>query len=205
MVAIVYLLHRYQQAIKEHQRRRLKKKIACLLRIKLSSRTRNYLITASLGNSNNCAWQRLYHGPDEGSFIASTSLTRSAFQVLLGEFNKCYVVKSGGGKRGRPPKATYKSTVLGLLLCFYTGTSDSSSLCREFGIPPATLNRLLANGEAALFESLTRLPDAQVRWPSFADQVEWGQLIQLKEPLLKHKFGFVDASGTPDSDPDSAS
>ncbi|KAJ3060415.1 hypothetical protein HDU98_003607, partial [Podochytrium sp. JEL0797] len=191
LFSILVCIRYARAARKRHERRALLKK-AVLLRAKASIRTRNYLICGSLGETDDCAWQRLYHGPDEGSFIASTSLSRAAFQQLLEEFSKHYVVKSGHRKRGRPPKATYKSTVLGLILCYYTGTSDASSLCREFALPPATFYRLLHNAEAALNLALKSLKDAQIRWPSFDEQREWAELLRLKEPLLLCKFGFVD-------------
>ncbi|ORY34188.1 hypothetical protein BCR33DRAFT_511598 [Rhizoclosmatium globosum] len=192
MLVLFHLLKQRHLAQERRHNRQQKRQLAMMLRIKLSIRTRHFIKTTSLGNANASAWQHLYHGPDEGSFVVSTSLTRAAFQTLLAEFSKHYNVKSGPGKAGRPPKATYKSTILGLLLCFYTGTSDGASLCREFAMPPSTLYRVLHNAEVALDKALRSLKDAQIRWPTYAEQVEWGWLVERKESVVKCKFGFVD-------------
>jgi hypothetical protein len=50
----------------------------------------------------------------------------------------------------------------------------------------------MRSGEIALYRALQDLPDAQVRWPSLALQKRWSGFITEKEPLVKHKFGFID-------------
>jgi hypothetical protein len=59
-------------------------------------------------------------------------------------------------------------------------------------MPPATLSRLLQNAEIALNKALKSLKDAQIRWPTFQEQMEWSVLLEEKEPLVVFKFGFVD-------------
>ncbi|KAI9339868.1 hypothetical protein BDR26DRAFT_369061 [Obelidium mucronatum] len=123
------------------QMSRTKLRAAIIIRKCLAIRTRNTITTRSLGNSNNNSWYTLYNQEktDDASFVASISLTRLAFAQLLQAFKSHYIHKSGPGKRGRPRKAYDKLTVLGLLLCFYTDTSDTISLCRKFCMPPTTL------------------------------------------------------------------
>ncbi|KAF4028696.1 hypothetical protein GN244_ATG19608 [Phytophthora infestans] len=43
---------------------------------------------------------------------------------------------------------------------------ENKTLCEPFGVPPATLSRVLANAEAAPCASLKVLPDASIRFPS---------------------------------------
>ncbi|KAJ3076308.1 hypothetical protein HDU98_004292, partial [Podochytrium sp. JEL0797] len=187
---LVLLLHRH--ASRERARRKRARRIAALFVIRSRLRARNCLVSAALGDPNNGSWQAIYRSNHEGSFITATSLTQRAFEDLLAEFSKHYEVKSGPGRRGRPPKASHKSTVLGLLLCFYTGTADSQSLCMSFALPPSTFRRLLAKAEIALHHTLRNLADARIAWPSFEQQREWGDLVNMKESLLANKFGFVD-------------
>ncbi|KAE9247391.1 hypothetical protein PF004_g4351 [Phytophthora fragariae] len=61
-----------------------------------------------------------------------------------------------------------------------------------FGIPPATLSRVLHKAEIALDKALQEIPDAQVRYPSKHQQRQWARRVQEKEPLLDGVWGFVD-------------
>ncbi|KAJ3242382.1 hypothetical protein HDU77_010777, partial [Chytriomyces hyalinus] len=151
--------------------------------------------------ANNSSWHNLYHGDHEGSFISATSLDRASFKVLLKEFRKHYVIRSGPGKKGRPPTMTYKSTILGLLLVFYTGTADAVGLCMQFNLSPTTLQRTLSKAEIALATSLKHLSDAKIQWPSKSEQRAWARAIEEKEPLVTNKFGFIDGKNYPVQEP----
>ena len=66
------------------------------------------------------------------------------------------------------------------------------TLCELFGVPSATLSRILHNAEVALEECLRVIPEAKITWPSFAEQLEWATRVEGKEPLLKGRWGFID-------------
>jgi hypothetical protein len=78
------------------------------------------------------------------------------------------------------------------VLYFYASRADDHTICQVFAIPPSTLSRYLDEGEALLAEILPGVRDAQIRWPSKELQVEFVEKLAEKEPLVLHKFGFVD-------------
>eukprot|EP00644_Phytophthora_capsici_P013767 jgi/Phyca11/117579/e_gw1.33.147.1 len=177
----------------EHRKARLKKQVLLILRLRcMYSFDRNVLTVAALIDPAKSPWHTLYASRDCGSFISVVSLDPEAFDCLLQVFSVHYVVKSGVGKPGRPPKFIFKHAVLACILHFYTAAVENKTLCELFGVPPATLSRVLANAEAALCASLKVLPDASIRFPSKEQQVDWARLTQAREPLLQGIWGFVD-------------
>lgn len=158
----------------------------------MSVRFRSYLTTNCLLNPAQSSWHHLYaHGSDI-NLMNVISLDRAAFEKLLETFELHYHVRSGLGKSGRPAKMIKKSTVLALLLQFYTSPVEYKSLCQMFGIPPATLCRVLLNAEIALLAALKQEPLAAVRWPTLAQQGEYGELVQAKHELVTGRWGFID-------------
>ncbi|EEY63571.1 uncharacterized protein PITG_15939 [Phytophthora infestans T30-4] len=151
----------------EHRNARLKKQVMLILRLRcMYSFDRNVLTVAALIDPAKSPWHTLYASRDRGSFISVVSLDHEAFDCLLQVFSVHYVVKSGVGKPGRPPKFISKHAVLACILHFYTAAIENKTLCELFGVPQATLSRVLANAEAALCASRKVLPDASIRFPS---------------------------------------
>ncbi|KAJ8524315.1 hypothetical protein ON010_g16803 [Phytophthora cinnamomi] len=91
-----------------------------------------------------------------------------------------------------PPKLRHYHQILGLVLCFYVGSMEQSSLCMMFGAPPSTISRTLRHAEKALAGALDGYAPARISWPSPSRQAELAQLVEAREPLLKHTFGFID-------------
>ncbi|ETL30237.1 hypothetical protein L916_16765 [Phytophthora nicotianae] len=82
------------------------------------------------------------------------SLTRASFERLLDRFSLFYTIPVYNRTGGRPRKLQHHHQVLGLLLAFYVGSMKCRSLCLTFGIPTATLSRVLAEAEEALAKAL---------------------------------------------------
>lgn len=80
----------------------------------------------------------------------------------------------------------------GLVLYFYASKADDHTICQTFAIPPSTLSRYLSQAESALEVILPHIEDAQIRWPTIAEQRRFAELLEAKEPLVVRKFGFVD-------------
>ena len=116
-------------------------------------------------------------------------IDRASFDSLLQYFSQNYAANEGG--RGRPRKKTNAET-LGILLQYFGGTMLNGSLCLTFGVPPASLSRMLTEGTVALLEALRSHPDARITWPSKRLQRKWAELAKLKEPLIENVWGFVD-------------
>ncbi|EGZ10920.1 hypothetical protein PHYSODRAFT_464199, partial [Phytophthora sojae] len=151
----------------ELQKARAKKRVLLLLRLRcMLPFDRNVLTVDALIDPSKSPWHTLYASQDRGSFIAVVSIDPQSFECLLKAFSVHYVVKSGVGKSGRPPKFIFKHAVLACLLHYYTAAVENKSLCELFGVPPATLSRVLAKDETALCACLNDLPDARIRFPS---------------------------------------
>ncbi|KAE9275252.1 hypothetical protein PF001_g26673 [Phytophthora fragariae] len=133
----------------------------------------------------------VYKYGSDVNFLNTTSLTRSAFNQLLRRFSRFYYIPRHM-TRGRPTKLKHHHQVLGLVLCFYVGSMEQSSLCMLFGAPPSTLSRTLARAEGALAQALSGYASARISWPSPARQAELAKLVEAREPLLQHTFGFID-------------
>uniref|UniRef100_H3GRG7 DDE Tnp4 domain-containing protein n=1 Tax=Phytophthora ramorum TaxID=164328 RepID=H3GRG7_PHYRM len=111
------------------------------------------------------------------------------FHQLLGRFANFYSLRPPSA-RGRPPKLRYLHQVLGLLLCFYVGSMEHSTLCMVFGLPLATLSRTMSKAEVALYRALQGYAPARISFPSPAQQANLAKLVESREPLLQHTFGL---------------
>ena len=151
-----------------------------------SIRTRNYLQVNDLQHPDDSAWHHLYKNGSDSALVNMISLDKGAFNSLLARFELHYEVLSGPGRRGRPRKLESKSTVLGLILSYYTSTMEYKSLS------PATLSRTITQAETSLASCLKEIPEAKVIWPSFQQQRDWSALTQAKYPSLCGRWGFVD-------------
>ena len=82
--------------------------------------------------------------------------------------------------------------VLSLLLHTYCAPAENKTWSEMFGISPGTLSRTLLKAEIALLSALNSMPEAKVEWPSLNDQIRMGLAVELKEPLIKGRWGFID-------------
>ncbi|KAE9098266.1 hypothetical protein PF007_g16322 [Phytophthora fragariae] len=158
---------------------------------RIAMKSRHYLTAQSLDPPSNSAWMSLYKAGNGINFINATSLTRPAFHQLLKRFSSFYDIP-GAGARGRPPKLRHHHQVLGLVLCFYVGSMENSTLCMVFGVPPSTLSRTLRRAEDALSQTLQGYPPSRISFPSPAQQVKLARLVEARESLLKNTFGSID-------------
>ncbi|KAE9088614.1 hypothetical protein PF010_g19317 [Phytophthora fragariae] len=158
---------------------------------KVAMRSRHYLTAQCLDVPCDSAWMVLYRYGCDINFLNATSLTKSSFRQLLRRFASYYYIPRARS-RGRPLKLRYHHQVLGLVLCFYVGSMELSSLRMLFAVPPSTLARALRRAEEALSKTLEKYSPARISWPSPSHQVELAKLVEAREPLLKHTFGFID-------------
>jgi len=181
------------RAIQDQRERQRQCQRAILLRIRSSLRERNFIRSISLPcDQEQSAWYHIYSTRDVSTFISVVSIPPREFDDLLNSFAHYYIVKSGPGKRGRPPRVVAKHAVLALLLHYYTHATEHKTLCELFAVPPSTLSRVLSNAEVALGEALNVISDAAVKWPSIPLQQRWAQLTNEREPLVEGVFAFVD-------------
>ncbi|KAE8911377.1 hypothetical protein PF001_g20571 [Phytophthora fragariae] len=61
-----------------------------------------------------------------------------------------------------------------------------------FAVPPSTSAWTLRWAEEALSKTLGKYSPARISWPSPSHQEELAKLVEAREPLLKHTFGFID-------------
>ncbi|ETI53321.1 hypothetical protein F441_03691 [Phytophthora nicotianae CJ01A1] len=74
---------------------------------------------------------------------------------------------------------------------------ENSTLVMLFGVPPSNLFRALKIAEKALAEMLVGYGPARIAWSSPAQQVKLARLVETRDPLLKHTFGFIDGKKSP--------
>ncbi|ETI43039.1 hypothetical protein F443_11933 [Phytophthora nicotianae P1569] len=158
---------------------------------RIAMRSQHYLTVSCLDKPNESAWMSLYTSGNDKNFLNATSLTRASFSRLLRRFARFYKILPPSS-RGRPPKLQYLHQVLGLVLCYYVGSMENSTLSMLFGMPPSTLNRTLRKAEEALAVALSGFSPARIAWPSPSRQVGLARLVEAREPLLKTTFGFID-------------
>jgi len=65
-------------------------------------------------------------------------------------------------------------------------------LCSKFGVPPATLCRVLGEAELAMNRAIAGFSPARIMWPSLAWQRALSRLTADRHPLLPFTWGFID-------------
>ncbi|KAH9100195.1 hypothetical protein LEN26_016085 [Aphanomyces euteiches] len=169
------------------------KRLVLAVRLRGMIRTRNAINkTALVRDQEDTPWYSMYAPRNETSFVATVSLPPDDFDELLVFFDAEYVVKSGHGRSGRPPRIPFKHAVLAMVLHYYTAAVEHKTLQELFGTVPSTFFRILKNAEMALGRSLLKLRDAQVKWPSKETQRHWASKTNAREPLVEGVFAFVD-------------
>jgi hypothetical protein len=163
---------------------------------KLQTRTRIKLSKNALVDPSSSPFAKLYKDGSDSDFIAILSLDRTSFEELKNVFEVFYKADAGvwiPGGPGRPPAfhndAAY---ALGLVLSFYRKSLELDSLCQLFGLPPSTCCRVLERAEIALAKTLDVLPESQINWPSFEQQVHWANLVNRKNGYINGRWGFID-------------
>ena len=222
MIEVIYIVRKQQR-----RRTRVKKVMvmALLLKLKFYLKDRNFLRSAALFPSvREAPWYVLYREGCDSDLLSATSLTRSSFEYLLSRFKLFYKFKSGPSKRGRPPRVKDHHCVLSLLLHSYCSPAEKKTWSEMFGIAPSTLSRTLIKAEKALLLALNATKEADVVWPTKADQVRMALLVEkkvsyilliifiqmisnwtfLQEPLLKGRWGFIDGKNYTVQEPGNA-
>lgn len=164
-----------------------------LLKIKMYMRDRHFLHSAALLPSvREASWYVMYHEGCDSDLISATSLTRRSFRYFFSRFKLFYKFKSGPSKKGRPPRVKDHHFVLSLLLHSYCSPAEKKIWSEMFAITPSTLSRTLIKAEKALLLALNATKEADVTWPSKADQVRMALLVENKDPLVKGRWDFID-------------
>lgn len=174
-------------ALEEEERRQ--KLLWCYyVRRRSMLRVRNVISSASLPrDARDSVWYRIYQERDNSTFISTTSLDADAFDFLLLNFSKYYVVKSGRGKGGRPPRLVHKHAVLACLLHFYSSTVELKTLSEVFAVVPSTLSVILRKAELALEKALGTIDDARICFPSKETQ-SVGRALQTRKNHQSKEF-----------------
>ncbi|RHY11309.1 hypothetical protein DYB36_005419 [Aphanomyces astaci] len=163
------------------------------LRIRRRLKERNFIKSVALFESQETSpWYAMYKARDAQSFVPTVSVTPNAFDSIVYYFKDEYAVLSRPGKSGRPPRIPKKHAVLAMLLHFYTAAVEGKTLHELFGLAPSTFCQVLRRAEEALAQTLRRIPDASIRWPSKSRKAHWASKANEREPLVQGVFGFVD-------------
>ena len=170
---------------------------------RMNLRRRHYLTRAALTEPNQSAWREIKNSKDDMAFLDTTGMTYAVFLELLKAFKKCWdgpIVQSRGRKR-----VLTIEDVLGLVLHYLNSCMRQKTLAEVFGIVPSSVSKYLCKGLGCLLLALETFAAAKVKWPSLSEVLEYGAMINSREPLLTHSFGFVDGLNVPvqeSGDPD---
>ena len=163
-----------------------------MMKLRMQQRQTPTIRDEFLPKPNVSAWRLVWDHGDDDAFMACTSLTRLAFNKLLGEFSKHYQFNFNKGKGGRPPRLVRKEDVLAFVLRYLVEPMTWKGMCQIYGIPRSTANRTQVKAEEALRKALQHLQDAAIRWPTLLEQKLWARAVQKKEPLVQGRWGFAD-------------
>ncbi|ETV79506.1 hypothetical protein H257_07498 [Aphanomyces astaci] len=68
-------------------------------------------------------------------------------------------------------------------------------------MPPTTLSRVLLNAECALLRALKSMPEASIRFPDHATQIDWADACTAREPDAPRIAFFLDGKNYPVQEP----
>lgn len=119
--AIVVLEEERRCVVEEKKQRMLK--IAALMKIRMTLRTRHYLTSSVLISPSASPWSTTYSSRDDAAFFNLVSLPVHAYEQLLAVFVRHYHVRSGPGRKGRPTRMQNPNNILACLLHFYSAAS----------------------------------------------------------------------------------
>ena len=178
MIEIIYLVRKAQRAKRQAK---LLVALGLLLKLRMYMRDRHFLRSnALLSTVKKSSWYTLYAEGRDSDLIATISLTRASFELLLSKFKQFYIFKSGPRKPGRPPRVRDHHCVLSLLLHSYCSPADRKTWSEMFGLAPSTLSRTLIKAEIALLQTLNVTKEADISWPSKEDQMRMALLVEKK-------------------------
>jgi hypothetical protein len=199
MLLLALLMFSHQE---DHERLKLLYIYLSMYRARLTLRTRNTVLSSSLVQPCANFWTQLWNTGSDAELIAAVGFKRQTIIELSRRASEHYIILSGiinvstisiivfrlgRGKGGRPRRLPNITQAVALLLVFYRDRMNYTSLGLMFGLPAATLSRNLNDMEAAMFKVLRGYRDAQIRWPTLAEQRHWAGLINAKEPLITNK------------------
>jgi hypothetical protein len=79
------------------------------------------------------------------------------------------------------------------------------NLCFAFGVPPATMSRMLHKAQTALLKTFrNHFPYARSKWPTKEEQEYFANLVSAQYPLIKGRWGFIDGKNYKVQKPSSA-
>jgi hypothetical protein len=161
------------------------------LKLKMYMRDRHFLRSgAQFPSVREAPWYVMYREGCDSYCILAISLTRTIFKYLLSKFKLFYKFKSCPSRKGRPPRVKDHHCVISLLLHSYFSPAEKKTWSEMFGIAPLTLSRTLIKAEKALLLALSVTKEADVVWPSKADQIRMALLVEKKvNRLLSRKEG----------------
>ncbi|KAG8717938.1 hypothetical protein FRC08_006317 [Ceratobasidium sp. 394] len=86
---------------------------------------------------------------------------------------------------------------LGLMLHFLCSTSRFTALEQIFALVPSVLSRYIRTGLPILLESLKRIPEGVIKWPTPEQMAEYSAMINARHPRIDGAFGFLDGLSLP--------
>ncbi|RDX41858.1 hypothetical protein OH76DRAFT_1458999 [Lentinus brumalis] len=172
------------------------------------ARRRRYLVRRELlpNPSGDTPWQRLYASQSDRAFITTMGFDVATFDFLIDNgFASRWdahpihrVDVDGAGKPRLGRRSLDAEGALGLVLHWLSSSMRETSLQQIFAVTPATANRYLRTAVTVLLETVNRMPEAAISWPTSVLEFQaLSDLITGLQPLLTGAFGAVDGLRVP--------
>lgn len=167
--------------------------ICTIVLARAAIRDRFYLTSSCLTGYQSSSAQQLLKLGNDSDYIATMSVCRKTFSLMLVFFSQALQLEDSFGR----PRIMDTKGHLALILTFLSSSAKASYFCLIFGLPPATISRCLSHSRQALYQALAVMPPAHITWPNQDDMKRYSDLVSLKYPLIRNKFGFVDGTNVP--------
>jgi hypothetical protein len=165
--------------------------------------TRCYFLRPSLVWPEGSAWAQVRRHHSDLSLINFLRVDWQTFYAILANIDPDKVAWREGftdatrtDKRPGRPTFLDAADVLALTLAYLTSTSSQKQLEMLFGMTKTSISDMLWNeGLPLLLETLAHMPAAAVTWPTFEQQREHADLVEMAYgpcPLGARVFGVMD-------------
>lgn len=148
-------------------------------------------------------WQVLWGSQNDRAFITTMGFDVKTFRFLLEgpdhfaeRWDSTPIPREDVFAHGQPRiagRSLDAAGALGLILHYLGSAMLEVSLQQIFALTPSTLSRYLDFAQRILFDTLKRIPAANVTFPQTIRDFEfYSSLIAARHPLLEGAFGSID-------------
>jgi len=165
--------------------------------------TRRFLRRADLlpDPKGQTSWMAIFNSRADHVYITTMGLDVATFDLLLDSgFRQNWMTRTvsrddvnTAGFSRRRRRLLEASGGLGLVLHYLNSAAEEVELQMIFALTPSSCSRYIRFGLNTLSLTLSKMPAAQIRWPTERQMQEYSDMIETRHgSILRGGFGFVD-------------